>query len=106
MMSLFIQENVIEDMSEGLENMQKLRTLNLNDNCIKTISGLKNCEVLDTVYFKRNRIGCGKGAVDDLKGLLECPSIASLDISDNQVDDPAVIDEIFCKMPELLVLYA
>ena len=32
LLSLFIQENVIEDMSEGLENMQKLRTLNLNDN--------------------------------------------------------------------------
>ena len=106
LLSLFIQENVIEDMSEGLENMQKLRTLNLNDNCIKTISGLKNCTSLDTVYFKRNRIGVGHGAVEDLKGLLECPSINSLDVSDNQIDDPAVIDEVFCKMPNLLVLYA
>jgi dynein assembly factor 1 len=40
-----------------------------------------------------------------LKGLLECPSISVLDISDNKIEDPNVLPEIFEKMPNLSVLY-
>lgn len=38
-------------------------------------------------------------------GLLECPSISVLDISDNYIDDPAIVSEILEKMPKLAVLY-
>ena len=92
-------------MSEGLANLCNLRTLNLSDNMIKTVSGLGGCTKLDTIYLKRNRIGCGLNCIDDLKGLIECPSLHSIDISDNNITDPAVVDEIFVKMPNLLVLY-
>jgi dynein assembly factor 1 len=46
---------------------------------LSTLAGLQNLQV------KRNRIG-GNG-LDDLKGLLECPSISALDISDNHIDN-------------------
>lgn len=92
-------------MSQGLETLCNLRTLNLNDNMIKSVSGLKGCTSLDTIYLKRNRIGCSNDNVEDLKGLLECPSLHSVDLSDNNISDPAVVDEILVKMPELLVLY-
>jgi hypothetical protein len=36
---------------------------------------------------------------------LDCPSISSLDISENKIDDEKVVDEILAKMPNLGVLY-
>jgi len=44
---------------------------------------------LSNLNLKRNRIGL-KG-IEDLKGLLECPSISSLDISDNKIEDPEIL---------------
>ena len=40
-----------------------------------------------------------------MKGLLECPTITILDISNNYLDDPNIVEEIFSKMPNLEVLY-
>ena len=36
--------------------------------------------------------------------MLEAPSIHTLDISSNHIEDPAVLDEILAKMPNLAVL--
>lgn len=105
MLSLFMQENVIEEI-EGLETLVKLRNLNLADNCLRKVGGLGGCVELETLNLKRNRIGAGGTGVDDLRGLLECPSLTSLDIADNHVDDPAVVDEIFVKLPNIRVIYA
>ena len=43
--------------------------------------------------------------VESLKGLLECPSIHTLDLQHNQLEDPDLVEEIFSKMPNLAVLY-
>ena len=100
-----MQENVIEDM-RGLESLSKLRTLNLADNCIKTICGLESLPVLDSLYLKRNRIGHGEnGSFSDIKGLLECPSLSNVDLQDNHIEDEACLELVFEKMPNLLVLY-
>ncbi len=40
-----------------------------------------------------------------MKGLLDCPSIHTLDVQNNFLDDRNIVDEIFCKMPNLAVLY-
>uniref|UniRef100_A0A7S3J2B2 Uncharacterized protein n=1 Tax=Euplotes harpa TaxID=151035 RepID=A0A7S3J2B2_9SPIT len=58
---------------------------------------------MGTLQIKKNRIG--KNGLSDVIGLLELPSITVLDISDNQIDDPAVVDEVLVKMPNLAVLY-
>lgn len=73
---------------------------------IKKVSGLAECELLDTIYLKRNRIGkddCGD--VEALKGLLERPTLTCIDLQDNYISDPAILEEILVKLPNLAVLY-
>jgi dynein assembly factor 1 len=61
---------------------------------------------LDNLNLKGNRIGQTKDScIDSIKGLLDCPSITSLDISQNYLKDPALVDEVLVKMPNLKVLY-
>ena len=55
------------------------------------------------LYLARNRIG--RNGLDDLRGLLDCPSITTLDLQNNKIDDPAILDEILVNMPNLKVLY-
>ena len=44
------------------------------------------------------------GSVDAIKGLLECPSVHTLDVSCNYLDDPAILPEVFTPMADLSVL--
>ena len=37
--------------------------------------------------------------------LTELPNLGVLDIANNDIDDPAVLEEVFMKMPKLAVLY-
>ena len=105
MRSLFVQENMINKI-EGLQHMTDLRQLNLSENMIQKVEGLENCVNLDTVHLKRNRLGRWEGGcIESLKGLLDCPTISCLDIQDNYLDDPAILEEILMKMPNLKVLY-
>jgi dynein assembly factor 1 len=55
------------------------------------------------LQLKRNKIGVN--GLSDLEGVLNLPALSVLDISDNKVEDPNVLDEIFVKMPALGVLY-
>lgn len=60
--------------------------------------------------MKRNRIGKNgpenqSSALEDIIGLLECPSIAVVDLSDNYIDDPEILPQVLAKMPKLSVLY-
>jgi len=97
MMSLMLQENLIRKM-EGFHTMSQLRTLNLSDNCIFKIEGLENCSLLISLYIKKNRLGSKPlNESDDnlcfnaLAGLLEAPSIETLDMSNNWIADPTVV---------------
>lgn len=54
---------------------------------------------------KTNRNGESSSCIDDLKGLLECPTLSVVDLSDNFIDDPQILPEILEKMPNLAVLY-
>ena len=80
-----------------------MANLNLSDNLISTVEGVSKLERLDMLYLARNRIG--RNGLDDLRGVLECPSITTLDLQNNKIEDPEVLDEIFCNMPNLAVLY-
>ena len=78
----------------------------MNENSITVIEGLSGCESLDTLYLKRNRLGRDeRGDVESLKGLLDCPSLSCVDISENSLEDPAILEEVIYKMPNLRVLY-
>lgn len=102
MKCLYIQENIF-DKIENINHMKELHYLNLNDNYISTIENLADMPNLGTLQIKKNRIG--RNGISDVIGLLEIPTISVLDISDNLIDDPEVIDQVFVKMPNLAVLY-
>ena len=106
MRSLFIQENMIAKM-EGLDNLNELRQLNLNENIISKIEGLAGCDELDTLYMKGNRLGRNEegGDVEALRGLLDRPTLNCVDIQENDIRDPAIVEEILYKMPKIAVLY-
>lgn len=70
---------------------------------IYTIENLSLNTCLDSLYLKSNRVG--QNGVSDLIGLLECPSIACLDIQSNRISDVEILDEVLVKMPKLKVLY-
>ena len=99
---LYVHENCIQKI-EGLDNLVELANLNLSDNMISKVEGLAGCERLDMLYLARNRIG--RNGLDDLRGLLECPTITTLDLQNNKIEDPEVLEEIFMQMPNLKVLY-
>lgn len=93
--SLFLQENIIQKM-EGMDTLKDLVILNLNDNCLDEIDGLSGATACSTLYLKRNKLGRNKnGDLAALKGILECPSISCLDISENYLTDPEILPEIF-----------
>ena len=101
--SLYLHENCIEKI-EGLDNLCNLANLNISDNLIKKIENLKGLKNLSNLLLKRNRIGI-KG-IEDLKGLLELgKEIAVIDLSDNLIEDPKIVDEILTKFADLRVIY-
>lgn len=78
----------------------------MNENSIMAVEGLAGCETLDTIYLKRNRLGRDeRGDVEALKGLLERPSLSCVDLSENYLSDPEILEEVIYKMPNLRVLY-
>lgn len=79
---LYLQENLIKEIS-GLDTLIGLTNLNLSDNTIEKITGLSQLAKLTNLQLKRNRIG--SDGLNDVVGLLECPSVSALDISDNKI---------------------
>lgn len=104
--SLFIMENCIENI-EGLDTLKELRQLNLNDNMIRKIGGLAECDVLDTLYVKNNRLGQDQdgGDVASIEGLLERPTLTCIDLQGNYLTNVAIFEEVIFKMPQLKVVY-
>ena len=100
--SLYLQENLISKI-EGLDTLTDLYQVNLSDNIIPKIEGLSKLTRLESIQLRRNKIG--KNGMEDVVGLLECPSLSVVDLSDNCIEDEAVLDEVLEKMPKLAVLY-
>jgi len=72
---------------------------------LKSVEGIEKNVNLDTLYMKRNRLGVEKNDVECLKALLGNPALTCVDLSNNYLSDPAILDEILVKMPKLGVLY-
>lgn len=100
MRSLFLQENCIKKI-ECVEHMTKLFTLNLSNNFIRKVENIP--KDLNTLQVANNHIGFGEGVSDVI--VLRDTNVNCLDIQGNKLEDPAIVDEVLAKMPELKVLY-
>ena len=87
--------------------MSNLGQMNLTKNCIEKVEGLQACTKLEVLLIGENRLGQNDdlSEIECCRGLLDCPAISTLDISKNHLSDPAILPEIFEKMPNLTVLY-
>jgi len=92
------------DRISGLENLVNLRTLNLSDNMLTRVDGLSCLKMLENLQLKRNRIG-RSGGVEEALGLVECPSLTCVDISDNYIEDEGLLEEVWVKLPKIAVIY-
>jgi dynein assembly factor 1 len=99
--SLFVQQNCIRKI-EGLENNLELWSLNLSENWISVIENLSHLRSLNSLTITKNRIG--HGGLRDVLGLKHT-TVSTLDLSDNHIDDPEVLPQVFAKMKMLRVLY-
>lgn len=97
--TLYLQENIIETI-ENLEACHDLDTLNLCQNTIKSISGVKCCQNLKTLLLKQNNIS----SLEELGVLSTLPELTCVDLANNKIDDPAVLD-VLEACPKLAVLY-
>jgi dynein assembly factor 1 len=78
LVTLNLQSNVI-DCIENLEGLTSLQYLDLSHNSLSQVDGLASLENLKTIKLSRNKIT----EVDGLRGLLERPSLESVDVSQN-----------------------
>ncbi|EPR64603.1 leucine rich repeat-containing protein [Toxoplasma gondii GAB2-2007-GAL-DOM2] len=100
--SLYLQENCIRKI-ENLEKLSELQTLNLSSNLIETIENLGHNPLLRTLQLERNYIG--RNGRQDFDHLACLKALAVLDLSNNQIEDPAIVFEVLSHLPCLKVLY-
>ncbi|KAH8418864.1 hypothetical protein KR222_005904 [Zaprionus bogoriensis] len=120
--SLWLECNAISEI-EGLDKQSKLKCLFLQNNLIKRIENLACCPELDTLNLSSNHIRKIENISSDilpvlntlnissnylkdseaLIHLVECKTLAVLDLSNNRIDDILVV-KIFEQMPNLKVL--
>ena len=91
----------------GLETLVNLSLLNLDSNFIKNINGLRGCTKLETLIISSNRLGGHDNltCMESIEELKECPELHTLDMRKNHLEDPALLEDIFCKIEKLSVLY-
>lgn len=98
---LYLNENTISKI-EGLDGLANLRILNIADNRLTKIEGLKALTQLETLNVSKNMIG--REGIEDVKGLLEAPTINSLDVSKNDLGDAEILEEILMKLPNIALI--
>lgn len=88
LISLYLQHNCIRRI-ENLDGLKSLQTLDISHNSITEVEGLAKLHSLETIKLAANKIT----EVSSLQGLLERPSLRSVDVSQNYIEDgPAFLD--------------
>lgn len=97
---LYLQNNSITRI-ENLDELTELKTLNLSHNKIEKIENLKNLVNLNDLDLSHNKIS----STENIKGLAEVPSVVSLDLSYNTINDVEHIFSTLTQMNNLGCLY-
>ncbi|CAM9219303.1 unnamed protein product [Ectocarpus sp. 4 AP-2014] len=109
MKTLYAHENLIEKI-EGLDSFLEasgstsssalLDTLNLSKNFVRRVENISHLGRLTTLLLANNHLE----TADDLRQVLQCPSLQTLDVQHNRINDPDVV-VIVSAMHDLRVLY-
>lgn len=94
-----MQQNCIDAISH-LEGLENLDTLNLSGNPITKLEGLDCCPNLKTLICVSARLE----TLESIEHLAQCTSLQTLDLQNNKLNDPAII-EVIKTMPNLRCLY-
>jgi len=97
---LYLHSNAIQHI-KGLHTLTNLVTLNISHNQISKIEGLENCISLKQLDISHNLIT----DFDNCEQLKILPSLTSLDLRDNLIDQKDSLIPFFQEMPNLLALY-
>lgn len=97
--SLYLHENLIESI-ENLEMQKDLDNINLSKNYIKKIENLAHMTKLTSLNMAHNLLA----NADSIKHILQIPSLQTVDLQHNKIDDPSIVD-IVAELPDLRVLY-
>lgn len=96
----YLHQNAIEKI-EGLEELTLLVTLNLSHNRIKKIEGISKLTQLKTLDLSHNIFT----DIEAVEEITTCPSLTSLDLSNNYIEYSEEIVPFFCTIDNLLCLY-
>ena len=95
---LYAHQNTFTKI-ENLLCCTHLTSLQLSNNAIPRIENLAGLRKLSTLQIANNHLT----SADDLRHLLQVPTITVLDLQNNRLDDPDILD-VFEAMPSLAVL--
>ncbi|VDL96917.1 unnamed protein product [Schistocephalus solidus] len=97
---LFLSKNLIRKI-ENLSHLIHLDTLDVSHNMISKIENLSMLPNFKKLVIAHNKLS----TLDDIRHLAECKELSVVDLQQNRIEDPEVLEEVFSKMPNLKVLY-
>lgn len=87
MRTLYLQENAIS-VIENIAHMVHLGTLNVSKNRIQRVEGLETLIELTSLQISHNELT----SADDVRGLLAAPLLSCVDLSENRLEDPQIVE--------------
>ena len=100
--SLYLHENAIAEIGDGLRAMVEVETLNLSKTFLTRLSGLEGCAKLSTLNLGYCNLGPDAAAVEHAATL---PRLSTLDVQHNKLEDGEGMLALAARMPALRVLY-
>ncbi|CAG9313855.1 unnamed protein product [Blepharisma stoltei] len=97
---LYLQNNQLEKL-ENLDSLTELVNFNVSYNRISKIEGLERLVSLEDLHISHNKITSS----ESLYGLADVPSLMTLDISSNELEDNVHVLPVLESLPNLACLY-
>mmetsp|Transcript_12541 Transcript_12541/g.22745 ORF Transcript_12541/g.22745 Transcript_12541/m.22745 type:complete len:633 (-) Transcript_12541:3075-4973(-) len=100
---LYLQQNVIKEIGfSAFGGLDKLVTLDISQNLLRSLDGISNLVSLQTLNVSKNYLATKASILDVGK----CSNLASLDLRNNQLEDEdGGILQVFDQMGRLSALY-
>ena len=95
---LYLHQNLISKI-ENLDELCELDTLNLSNNSIARIENISCLKKLNTLQVSHNRLS----SKDDIAHLVDCDNLSVVDLSQNWLNDPRIVD-VLSQMKNLRVV--